>query len=328
MLLCYVQLAARGIERGSRPFEIMPQPSHDWVEVARVHGWAAALDALRKLEQEQCGGARLVLGSKSQNTDQICYGYRCPFRSSHGCKWQARIKIPREADGHDHVSTGSVAHVPPEHRAMVHKDHLCIIEISANKSHSDHFAQQDQGPHTVWKAAVSQNPEMLDWTSRHIFEWLISHGVQGVDAHLATRCKKFNERTRQNFAQARVGSDVPLDTLGGIRTLAQTYAFEAVAEHPSFSCDTAYLCPGWFISDTDMCLMFTTFNLMLNIYRASRLRGEKGVVYALDHTYKVSQRACALQHGSFFCTPMLPEWVSVWNAVRWIKKGIPTCPST
>lgn len=192
----------------------MPHPGHDWVEIARVHGWAAALEALGKLEREQCGGARLVLGSKSQNTDQICYGYRCPFRSSHGCMWQARIRIPREADGHDHVSTGSVAHVNPEHRAMVHKDHLCIIEISRNKSHSDHFAQQDSGPHTVWKAAVSQDPEMLDWTTHHIFYWLITHGVQGVDKHLAIRCKKLNERERQKLANQRNSCRSELSSCG------------------------------------------------------------------------------------------------------------------
>ena len=51
--LCYVQLTASGIQRGARPFDIMPHPGHDWVEIARVHGWATALEALGKLEREQ-----------------------------------------------------------------------------------------------------------------------------------------------------------------------------------------------------------------------------------------------------------------------------------
>ena len=85
-----------------------------------------------------------------------------------------------------------------------------------------------------------------------------------------------------------MGRDVDLDTVGGIRELASTYSFEARSQEPQFCCDTAYLVPGWYVNDGDICLFFTTFNLAMNIYRADEYFGESGVVYGVDHTFKVS----------------------------------------
>lgn len=116
----------------------------------------------------------------------------------------------------------------------------------------------------------------------------MDHGVLGADAPMATRCKKWSERMRHASTRARVGRDVPVDTLAGLRSLALTFSFETVAAEEFFTHDQAYLCPGWFINDTGMCLIFTTFNFMLNIYRASCHPAGLGTVYALDHTYKVS----------------------------------------
>ena len=249
---------------------------------------------IKRLAREQCGGANLLTGTVGDTTEHVVYGLRCPFRTSHGCQWQARIRIPRDQFCSAEGGLG-VALVTPEYRAKMHKDHMCIIEVTRNRSHVDHFGKQETRAHRAWVAAASQDPAMLCWTRKKIYKWLQDNAVPGADVPMTTRCKKWSERTRHSSTRARVGSDVPVDTLAGLRTLAITFAFETVAAQDHFTPHKAYLCPGWFINDDGMCLIFTTFNFMLNIYRASCHPAGLGTVYALDHTY-------------------------LWNRGRWCKR--------
>ena len=254
--------------------------AHDWTEFQVVTGWAAVEQVLSRLALDQCGGAPLVCGSMSKSAAHVLYTYRCAFHSTHDCKWLARIRIPRD---------DAMMPVKPQQRFLVHAGHQCIVEVAADTSHCNHFAKQDTGAHIVWKAAVQKDPCMQHWNFRQIFTWLTDHHVEGVDKQLAHKCKRWNERERRKAAQGRVGRDVDLDTVGGLRSLACTYAFEAVSRDPTFCHDTAVLCPGWYINEHDVCLIFTTFNLLLNIHRANEYFGEKGLVYGVDHTFKVSR---------------------------------------
>ena len=251
---------------------------HDWIEYEVVTGWSAVQQVLSRLAMEQCGGASLTCGSVSSSAAHVLYTYRCAFCAKQGCKWQARVRIPRE---------GAMLAVKPEQRSLVHAEHKCIVELAADTHHTNHFAPQGTGAHKVWQAAVTQDAEKLDWSSRRIFTWLTDHGVEGVDKEMAQKCKRYNERERRKVVQDRVGCDVDLDTVGGLRALACTYSFERLSRSPTFSHDTVFLCPGWYINEDDVCLIFTTFNLLLNIHRANQYFGDKGLAYGLDHTFKV-----------------------------------------
>ena len=256
-------------------------PAHAWTEIEKVKGWECAQQVLARLSREQCGGAPLTNGNSINCKQHILYLFRCAFKASHGCKVLFRVRIPR---------SGDMTSVSPDLREVHHAHHMCIVEVSSEHAHVNHFGKQEGvGAHTVWKAAVAQHGgKMLDWNTRMIFEWLTENGVEGVDQCTAVRCKTWNERQRRAAAKKRVGRDVDLDTVGGIRELASTYSFEARSQEPQFCCDTAYLVPGWYVNDGDICLMFTTFNLAMNIYRADEYFGERGVVYGVDHTFKVS----------------------------------------
>ena len=273
----------------------MPHPAHDWTEFATAKGWESACAEIKRLGREQCGGAKLLTGTVGDTSQHVVYGFRCPFRSSHGCPWQARIRIPRDQPCSAEGGLG-VALVTPEYRAKMHNDHVCIIEVTCNRSHVDHFGKQETRAHRAWVAAAQQDAAMLSWPRKQIFQWLKEHNVPGADLNMAIRCKKWGERARQASTRHRVGRDVPVDTLAGLRTLALTFAFETVAAQDSFNTNSAYLCPGWFINENSMCLIFTTFNFMLNIYRASRHPAGLGTVYTLDHTYKVSKHIHCTVH--------------------------------
>ena len=215
---------------------------HDWIEYEVVTGWSAVQQVLSRLALEQCGGAPLTCGSVSSSAAHVLYTYRCAFCAKQGCKWQARVRIPRER---------AMLAVKPEQRSLVHAEHKCIVELAADTHHTNHFAPQ------------------------------------GTGKKMANKCKRYNERERRKVVQDRVGCDVDLDTVGGLRALACTYSFERLSRSPTFSHDTVFLCPGWYINEDDVCLIFTTFNLLLNIHRANQYFGDKGLAYGLDHTFKV-----------------------------------------
>jgi hypothetical protein len=273
----------------------MSPPSHEWTEYATAKGWEAVYAETERLAREQCGGANLLMGTVGATNAHVVYGLRCPFWHSHACRWQARIRIPR-----DQVCSGEgglwVALVTPQYRAEMHKDHMCILEVTRDRNHVDHFGRQGTRAHRAWVAAASQDSAMLCWSRKQIYKWLEDR-VPGADVPMAHRCKKWCERKRHASTRARVGIDVPLDTVAGLRTLAFTFAFETVAAQDHFSPHKAYLCPGWFINDDGMCLIFTTFNFMLNIYRASCHPAGLGTVYALDHSYKVLMHIHFCVHG-------------------------------
>ena len=183
--------------------------AHDWIEHQEVTGWESVEKVLTRLARDQCAGAPLICGSMSKSAAHVLYTYRCAFFSKHGCKWQARVRVPRDE---------SMIPVKPALRSQVHAQHQCVVEVAADTSHCNHFGQQDTGAHMVWKAAVQKEPALLDFKARQIFKWLQDHDVEGVDENMANRCKRFNERERRKAAQGRVGTDVDLHTVGGLRT--------------------------------------------------------------------------------------------------------------
>ena len=87
---------------------------HDWIEYEVVTGWSAVQQVLSRLAMEQCGGASLTCGSVSSSAAHVLYTYRCAFCAKQGCKWQARVRIPRE---------GAMLAVKPEQRSLVHAEH-------------------------------------------------------------------------------------------------------------------------------------------------------------------------------------------------------------
>jgi len=69
--------------------------------------------------------------------------------------------------------------------------------------------------------------------------------------------------------------------------------FKNVAQRADFDINTPHLVPGWRCDKKDaetegMCLIFTTFNMVLNIYRSQQWYGEVGVTTSIDHAFKVS----------------------------------------
>ena len=149
-------------------------PAHAWTEIEKVKGWECAQQVLARLSREQCGGAPLTNGNSINCKQHILYLFRCAFKASHGCKVLFRVRIPR---------SGDMTSVSPDLREVHHAHHMCIVEVSSEHSHVNHFGKQEGvGAHTVWKAAVAQHGgKMLDWNTRMIFEWLTENGVEGVD---------------------------------------------------------------------------------------------------------------------------------------------------
>ena len=114
--------------------------------------------------------------------------------------------------------------------------------------------------------------------------------MQG-DVQSAKRCKRYNERERLQRVQRRVGAHVDFNSIGGLRQLAETYSFECVSKDAKFDPHTPYLVPGWTVGDDgSLLLMFTTFNLVLNVFRAREYFRAAGVTFAIDHTFKVCSR--------------------------------------
>ena len=117
----------------------------------------------------------------------VVYGLRCPFWHSHACRWQARIRIPREQVCSGEGGLG-VALVTPQYRAKMHKDHMCILEVTRDRSHVDHFGRQETRAHRAWVAAASQDSAMLCWSRKQIYKWLEDR-VPGADVPGPTDAK-------------------------------------------------------------------------------------------------------------------------------------------
>ena len=123
----------------------------DWIEHQEVTGWDSVEKVLTRLARDQCASAPLICGSMSKSAAHVLYTYRCAFFSKHGCKWQARVRVPRDE---------SMIPVKPALLSQVHAQHKCVVEVAADTSHSNHFGQQDTGAHMVWKAGC--------WISRPV----------------------------------------------------------------------------------------------------------------------------------------------------------------
>jgi hypothetical protein len=84
---------------------------------------------------------------------------------------------------------------------------------------------------------------------------------------------------------------------GSVHRMMQMHSLEASMENPDFDMHTAYLVPGSKCvpkgslgdgSGVDTVMLWTSFNLALNWYRAHRwyVQEQLGVVFGVDHTYK------------------------------------------
>jgi len=90
-----------------------------------------------------------------------------------------------------------------------------------------------------------------------------------------------------------VGLNTTASRVGGVYAAEQLLDFKNVAQRADFDINTPLLVPGWCCDKEDaetggVCLVFTTFNMVLNIYRAQQWYGEVGVTTSIDHAFKVS----------------------------------------
>ena len=88
-----------------------------------------------------------------------------------------------------------------------------------------------------------------------------------------------------------------------LKVTTENLTFDAATKDPNFNVHTIYLVPGSLTQDSDngqdqpkLCLMFTSFNLILNVARAVYwYRDSGGAIAGIDHTFKV-RRTCMQTH--------------------------------
>ena len=143
--------------------------------------------------------------------------------------------------------------------------------------------------------------------------------VQSVAAFaLPKKIARYNQRQRKELQipDADVAATVKehgCRTKGSDYAQAKQHDFEQMCKSDTFGPDTPYLIPGWSIDGSDLlewadddaddivkhskpadrskCLLFTTFNEILNLYRAQQWFGHDHVSLAIDHMFKVRPTA-------------------------------------
>lgn len=199
-------------------------------------------------------------------------------------------------------------------RASVHQHHLCRIETTG--THKKHNAYQHTQAHCMFKAYCTLHPYALRYGNADIQSWLRHNRIDTVHVSVdetsaeetsTDRLKKMVKSCKR-YAEAKIKSmDIDMDACSSypeakLHALCQKYSLSATVARlgqTHFDHHTSYVIPGWSaISDRQlpaggMCVMITTFNLILNYSRAAKWF-DGNVTLALDHTYKVtSMRAHA-----------------------------------
>ena len=193
-------------------------------------------------------------------------------------------------------------------RPHVHKCHVCVIDTAG--THKQHNGYQETHAHCMFKAYCDLHPFALHFGKADIRNWLEHEKIDTVRVTVDERTGKEIERvdmlnsmvTRcKRYAigkLARVDNELDINgkyAEGKLLAICEKYSLGASLSRcgqAHFDAHTAYVIPGWSAS-TDktleaggMCVMMTSFNLILNYSRAMKWYAGK-VTLALDHTYKV-----------------------------------------
>ena len=170
----------------------------------------------------------------------------------------------------------------------------------------------------LWKAYANQFNAALESKGHEIAHWLHKHNIPDQHGAIAKKIARYNQRQRKELQlpDADVASTVKehgCRTTGSDYVQAKQYDFDQICQSDTFGPDTPYLIPGWSIDGSDLldiqnpwanddaddivkhskpadrskCLLFTTFNHILNLYRAQQWFGADHVCLAIDHTFKV-----------------------------------------
>ena len=170
--------------------------------------------------------------------------------------------------------TNAVAQKTPAEQPQYHANHPCAVEVDSNFQHVGHA-----GPHSL---------------------------APGDDV------KKFLTRLRRHSQRAREAKDKKLLGLGNcianpvtkLKFATENLTFDAATKDPNFNVHTIYLVPGSLMQESDngldqpkLCLMFTSFNLILNVARAVHwYRNKGGAIAGIDHTFKVRCTCAICKH--------------------------------
>ena len=302
-----------GDDTGSKASEGSPQaktgkgPSgtraRRWFPVAQCSGWEEAQVAMHKLSVQQMSGAALHKGTVSATQGFLTYRFRCPFHGSHNCNWLCRVSIPLAGD-----ATNAVAQKTPAEQRQHHGNHRCVVEVDSNFQHVDHAGPQSKGPHMLFVLEAQTTNEMWSWSSRRTQQWMHDRKIELAPSD---DVKMFLNRLRRHSQRAREAKDKELLGLGNcianpvtkLKVATENLTFDAATKDPNFNVHTIYLVPGSLTQDSDngqdqpkLCLMFTSFNLILNVARAVYwYRDSGGAIAGIDHTFKV-RRTCMQTH--------------------------------
>ena len=278
--------------------------NQQWQTVSIVTGWSAVNNALQLLANKDFPGGEWKPCRAHETKEFVDYHYMCPFgRMGHTCPVTCRVRIPRTSKG----DKGEMK-VPVDDRPIVHKTSANIeVQVVHGQTHEAHTGAQGQhaahkGAHLLWKQATQVNGFMLDWGSFQIEKWLHGHKI-ACNKEDVYRCMRFNWRTKERNLLKVIGSrkhDIPVSGMGCFREIVRCASMAERMKEREFDRDTVYIVPGSYIdtppdmdvvptSLRDVCLVFTSFNLSLNVARVHQWFGaaSPGPVAMLDHTYKV-----------------------------------------
>lgn len=105
-----------------------------------------------------------------------------------------------------------------------------------------------------------------------------------------------------------------LQLAGALWDAVHQFEWNQVIQAPCFNINSAYMVQGWRFTPgvrNDLCILFTTLNLSLNLYCAYRSHDAGGIVLACDHTFKVNVIVV-------LCTLLTQSHV-------WAGQGLMTC---
>jgi hypothetical protein len=288
--------------------------AHTWRDHDRCMGWASAMTKMAALEEIHCPGLKFVRGSFIQQNHHVDYRFHCPYQATCHCRWKCRIRVLFGKD----PKTPATA-VKAESREQFHAHHCCVLQICQDFPHSSHSEPAGDKVPVLWKAFANQFEGALLLKSHEIASWLQKQAIHDQDGKILKKIVRYNQRQRAALQHpdadvAAIVKEHPGRTKGTDYALAQQYDFEQMCQSDTFGPDTAYLIPGWSIDGSDLlldipnpwavhssddivkhskkgergkCLLFTTFNDILNLYRAQQWFGADHVCLAIDHTFKV-----------------------------------------
>ena len=167
--------------------------SRKWFPYASVFGWESAQEILVQLSDAQVQGGAWRAGKMAENKNHVVYHFRCPFRCTHGCPWEVRVRIRKHQLGQNEKQGEKESVLvrmckTSEERKREHALHVCDVELDEKFPHADHTEIQTNGPHQFWVCAAEGNPMMYGWDKAAISQWLEAKKVKfgsGQDKHCA-----------------------------------------------------------------------------------------------------------------------------------------------